>query len=101
MICPGTDDTGHPLALTAGAPPAGGPPAPVAQAAAEPPEPFLLGSFGIYAMDDGGFLVAWKRKGESDTRHLPIPAALLTMAAAQTGKSREAIIAELTGVVDV
>lgn len=99
MICTDPDAAHHHPALPAGPPP---PPAvPVPAPAAVPPEPFLLGSFGIYAMPDGGFLIAWKRKGDGETRHLPVPAALLTMAAAQTGKSREEIIAELTGVIDV
>lgn len=57
----------------------------------------LVGSFAIYQMPDGGFTIAWKRKGETESRQLPVPAMLLHMAAAQTGKTREQILAELIG----
>jgi hypothetical protein len=59
----------------------------------------LIGSFAIYAMPDGGFTIAWKRKGDPTSRQLPVPAALLAMASAQTGKSRDEILAELTGAL--
>lgn len=57
----------------------------------------LIGSFAIYEMPDGGFTLAWKRKGEDISRQLPIPAGLLAMVGAQTGKSRSEILAELVG----
>lgn len=72
-----------------------GAPPDAAEAAA--PEPFLTGSFNLFKTPDGGFVVAWKRKGDETTRHLPIPAALLMMAAAQTGRSIEELLAELLG----
>lgn len=62
-----------------------------------PPPPFLTGTFNMFKMPDGGFLVAWKRKGDSQARHLPIPAALLSMASAQTGRSVDELLAELIG----
>lgn len=63
-----------------------------------PPCPLILiGSFAIYEMPDGGFTIAWKRKGEEESRQLPVPAGLLAMVSAQTGKTRSQILAELTG----
>jgi hypothetical protein len=72
----------------------------IAAPAVEPAEsfcPMLIGSFAIYEMPDGGFTIAWKRKGDPTSRQLPVPAALIAMAAAQTGKTRTEILAELTG----
>lgn len=62
-----------------------------------PPEPVLVGTFAMYRTGDGGFVVAWKKKGEDTARHLPIPAFLLQAAAAQTGRSVDDLLAELLG----
>lgn len=63
---------------------------------AAPPVALLEGSFALY-QHQGGFLVAWKKRGEQNTRHLPIPAFVFQMASNASGKSIQEIIAELTG----
>ena len=64
--------------------------------APDAPAPLLDGTFALYK-HQGGFLVAWKKRGEANTRHLPIPSFVFQMASNASGKSIEEIIAELTG----
>lgn len=63
-----------------------------------PPAPILQGSFAMYA-HQGGYLIAWKKRGESETRHLPLPAMILNMAAQMSGKSVEEIVNEFAASV--
>lgn len=61
-----------------------------------PPTPMLQGSFALYE-HNGGYLVAWKKRGESETRRLPIPAFVITMAAQASGRTPQQVIDELIG----
>lgn len=46
------------------------------------PEPILKGRFNLYETPDGGFHIAYIADGETDTRHLEIPAMVIRMARA-------------------
>lgn len=60
------------------------------------PTPMLQGSFALYE-HNGGYLVAWKKRGETETRRLPIPAFVITMAAQASGRTPQQVIDELIG----
>jgi hypothetical protein len=57
----------------------------------------LEGSFALFE-NDGGYLVAWRRRGDDETRHLSIPAFVLTMAANATGQTPDQVVAQLMGL---
>jgi hypothetical protein len=59
-----------------------------------PPEPMIEGSFALY-QHKGGFLIAWRKKGEQDVRHLPIPEFVLQMAAGAAGRPVDELITDL------
>lgn len=44
------------------------------------PEPILKGRFNLYETPDGGFHIAYMADGETETRHLEIPAMVVRMA---------------------
>lgn len=43
------------------------------------PEPILKGTFAIYALPDGGRLIAYRADGEETTQHIPIPALVMKL----------------------
>lgn len=47
------------------------------------PVPTLKGTFALYALPDGGRLIAYRPDGEADSQHIPIPAVLIRMWEAQ------------------
>lgn len=51
------------------------------------PVPFLKGTFAIYETPDGGYHIAYKVEGETETQHMEIPGAALKMAKAMSGVS--------------
>lgn len=66
------------------------------EAVSDPAAPLVEGSFAVYS-HDGGFLVAWRKKGEAETRHIPIPAFVLQMAAQASGGTLDQLLSQLTG----
>jgi hypothetical protein len=60
------------------------------------PAALVEGTFAVYA-HQGGFLVAWRKKGEAETRHIPIPAFVLQMAAQASGGTMTDLLDQLTG----
>jgi hypothetical protein len=44
------------------------------------PEPILKGRFNLYETPEGGFHIAYVADGESEPRHLEIPAMVIRMA---------------------
>jgi hypothetical protein len=61
------------------------------------PQPLIDGTFAIY-QHNGGFLIAWRKRGQGITRHLPVPPFVLQMAAQASGKTIDDIIGELAGL---
>lgn len=72
--------------------------APVPTTVDEPPTapvPILEGSFALFAPPNGGLVLAWRKKGTSEDRHLPVPALVLQMAAQASKATPEDVISKL------
>lgn len=61
-----------------------------------PPVPKVQGSFALYE-HNGGYIIAWKKRGETETRRLAVPAFVIGMAAQAAGRTPEEVINELMG----
>lgn len=43
------------------------------------PEPVMKGSFAVYALPDGGRVIAYRPEGEEQSTQIPIPAFMMKM----------------------
>lgn len=69
-------------------------PAPLAPDA---PAAFLKGRFSLFQTTDGGLLVAYRPDGETEDKHLPIPAFIVQAASQMAGGQDPAAL--LTGLL--
>jgi hypothetical protein len=70
---------------------------PAQPAAPAAPAALLEGTFALYHYK-GGFMIAWRKKGEEGVRHMPIPAFIVQTAASASGQSVDDLMAELLGM---
>jgi hypothetical protein len=72
---------------------------PAEHAAPAAPVALLEGTFALYHYK-GGFMIAWRKKGEENDRHMPIPAFIVQTAASASGQSVDDLMAELVGMAN-
>jgi hypothetical protein len=70
----------------------------IAEVNRQDPTPIMKGTFSVYDTPDGGYHIAYKLEGETDTNHAEIPGAALKMAATLSGsKNPFAMIGKMMG----
>ena len=62
-----------------------------------PPTALIQGSFAIFDPGNGGLLLVWRKKGETEDKYLPIPPFIIQMAAQQSGGTSADLIQRLVG----